>query len=108
MAWVTPIIHSVGDILTASDWNISSGDLAFLGNATGNVIGTSEGTTSSTYTDLATVGPSVTLTTGVNALVEPALRWLQLGRRIGAGVYGVCRLRINHHSTQLYCSYSAL
>ena len=46
MAWATPIIHSVGDILTASDWNISSNDLSFLGDLQTNFIGTNETTTS--------------------------------------------------------------
>ena len=30
MAWTAPVIHSVGDVLTASDWNISSNDLTYL------------------------------------------------------------------------------
>ena len=30
MAWTTPVIHAVGDVLTASDWNISSNDLIYL------------------------------------------------------------------------------
>lgn len=69
MSWGTPIIHSVGDVLTAADWNTSSNDLSFLaGTASANIL-TVETTTSTTYTDLATVGPAVTLTTGANALV---------------------------------------
>lgn len=30
MAWSTPIIHATGDIVTASDWNVSSNDLSYL------------------------------------------------------------------------------
>lgn len=30
MSWVTPILHSVGDVLSAGDWNIGSNDLTFL------------------------------------------------------------------------------
>lgn len=69
MAWTTPIIHSVGDILTASDWNITSNDLSFLGSTAGSTVLTNEATSSTSYTDLATVGPSVTVTTGGNAIV---------------------------------------
>lgn len=69
MAWVTPIIHSVGDILTASDWNISSNDLSFLGGAVGGAVASSETTASTSYTNLATVGPTATVTTGANAIV---------------------------------------
>ena len=69
MAWATPIIHAVGDILTASDWNITSNDLSFLGDLQTAFVGTTESTTSSTFTNLATVGPSVTLVTGSGAIV---------------------------------------
>jgi hypothetical protein len=69
MAWATPIIHAVGDILTASDWNISSNDLSFLAGTTSASVVTSQGTASTSYVDLATVGPAVTVTTGANALV---------------------------------------
>lgn len=30
MSWATPILHSVGDVLTASDWNLTSNDLSYL------------------------------------------------------------------------------
>lgn len=32
--WTTPPLHAVGDVLTASDWNIASNDLTFLYNRT--------------------------------------------------------------------------
>lgn len=30
MSWSAPVIHSTGDVVTASDWNIDSNDLTFL------------------------------------------------------------------------------
>ena len=69
MAWTTPVIHSVGDVLTASDWNISSNDLSFLSGSDGVVVDTNETTSSASYADLATTGPAVTVTTGANAIV---------------------------------------
>ena len=68
MAWSTPITHAVGDILTTTDWNISSIHLTFLGGAACATVTASQTTTSTSYTDLATVGPAVTLTTGANAV----------------------------------------
>ena len=35
MAWTTPVTHAVGDILTASDWNIDTNDLLTLEEAVG-------------------------------------------------------------------------
>lgn len=69
MAWSAPIVHSVGDILTASDWNISSNDISFLGGTAAAEITTTQTTTTTAYVDLATIGPAVTVTTGANALV---------------------------------------
>jgi hypothetical protein len=63
------VIHAVGDILTASDWNIGSNDLLFLAGAAGTTVATSQSTASTSFTDLATVGPAVTVTTGANAIV---------------------------------------
>ena len=54
MAWVTPVIHAVGDILTASDWNIGSNDQTFLSGSVGNAVLTSQSSASGSYTDLAT------------------------------------------------------
>lgn len=34
MSWATPILHAVGDVLSSSDWNITSNDLTFLYNRT--------------------------------------------------------------------------
>lgn len=69
MAWTTPILHSVGDVLTASDWNITSNDVSFLAGTASAFVATSQTTASTSYTDLATVGPAVTVTTGAHALV---------------------------------------
>lgn len=82
MAWSTPVVHSVGDILTASDWNISSNDLTFLAGAAGATVATSQTTTSTSYTNLATVGPAVTVTTGANAIV---ILTCQAGNTTAAG-----------------------
>ena len=30
MSWSTPVTHAVGDVLTASDWNIDTSDLEYL------------------------------------------------------------------------------
>ena len=44
-------------------------NLAFLGGTTGANVLTAESTTSTTFTDLATVGPTVTVTTQTTAIV---------------------------------------
>jgi hypothetical protein len=69
VAWATPVTHSVGDVLTASDWNISSNDISFLAGTATATVNTSETTTSTSYADLTTPGPTVSVTTGANALV---------------------------------------
>lgn len=91
MAWVTPPTFVAGNVLTAAQLNILSGDLnetapgkataagqIFVSTAAnavaartmghGNVSGAAQGTTSLSYVDLTTVGPSVTITTGATAL----------------------------------------
>lgn len=93
MAWTTPLTAVTNTALTAAQWNLSVRDnlnetapaKATAGNrifvTTGpntiaerrivdNVVETSETTTSTTYDDLATVGPQVSsLTTGSKAFV---------------------------------------
>lgn len=92
MVWISPITFADGSVLTAAQLNTflrddmletdigraaSSGayfvtksanliEPRFLQNAN---VGAFESTQSTEYTDLATVGPSVTLTTGSNAIV---------------------------------------
>jgi len=70
MAWTTPMTFTVGQILTAAQLNANlSANLNYLRSNATNVVGTSESTASATFVDLATVGPSVTATTDVQAMV---------------------------------------
>lgn len=65
-------MFSVGQVLTAALQNQLSNDLSDLDSRTqpkGATVATSQTTTSTTYTDLATVGPATTLTTGTAAMV---------------------------------------
>lgn len=67
MAWVTPRTWVVGEIGTAAKMNEISAALIDLDrrtSPTGAVVATSQTTTSTSYTDLATVGPAVTVTIG--------------------------------------------
>jgi hypothetical protein len=57
--------YVAGNVLTAAQLNGSFDSFKF----TSAIVATSQTTTSGTFTDLATVGPSVTLTTGTTALV---------------------------------------
>lgn len=55
---------------TASRWMVSTGANAIAQRAiTSHVVATSQTTTSTSYTDLTTVGPTCTVTTGARALV---------------------------------------
>jgi hypothetical protein len=69
VSWTAPPTFVSGAVLTAAQMNILGGDLSFLGAASGTSVLTTQSTTSLTYTNLATAGPAVTLTTGANALV---------------------------------------
>ncbi|WP_326564563.1 hypothetical protein [Micromonospora peucetia] len=92
MAWSTPLTAVSNSALTAAQWNASVRDNLLmtapaLATAAGRIfvttglnalaeravgsatINTQETTTSGSYTDLATVGPTVTLTTGTNVIV---------------------------------------
>lgn len=62
---------SIGDGLTieAADIQAIKDDVDVLVSSTMSSVATNESTTSTSYTDLATSGPSVTLTTGSVALV---------------------------------------
>lgn len=100
MAWSAPMTAVAGGVVLAADFNqyVRDNLLATEAAAAANVGGffvstgsnavtervfttatvdTNETTTSTTYTDLATVGPAVTVTTGTKALVIS-------GGRIGA------------------------
>lgn len=69
MAWSSPATAVAGTVATAAFWNTNSRDnLNALLTYSAEVL-TSQTTTSTSYTDLATAGPAVTLTTGTKALV---------------------------------------
>lgn len=72
MAWSNPQSHiwATGEIVTAANMNTYiTNNLSFLGGTSGAVVATSQTTTSTTYTDLATSGPAVTVTTQTTAVV---------------------------------------
>jgi hypothetical protein len=85
MSWTVPPTYPVGSLLTSTLMNRISGNLADLDArsrpSSGGVL-TSETTTSTSYADLATVGPFVTLVTGVAAMVVLSA----LVQTTGAGV----------------------
>lgn len=67
MAWVTPRTWVVGEVATAAKMNEISSALTDLDRRTapvGGVVATSQTTTATSYTDLATAGPAVTVTIG--------------------------------------------
>ena len=99
MAWTTPMTAVAGTGLTAAQWNASVRDnllevapakatgsawpTHFTANGANAIaereirdetVTTQETTTSTSFTDLATTGPAVTLTTGDFALTFPASR----------------------------------
>lgn len=72
MSWTNPAnhIYATGEVVTASTMNTYiEANLAFLGNQASAAVATQQGTASNSYTDLATVGPSVTITTMTTAIV---------------------------------------
>lgn len=101
MAWSTPLTAISNSTLTASQWNLSVRDnlletavakataagqifVSTAANAlaarvpTGTAVNVSESTTSTTYTDLTTPGPTVSgLTTGTQALVVVSAKMQQ-------------------------------
>lgn len=92
MAWTAPMTAVANDIFTAAQFNthirdnlletapakaanaggyfVTSGTNSIVERVVGaNEVDTSETTTSTSFTDLATAGPAVTVTTGTKALV---------------------------------------
>lgn len=60
---------TTGDLISAADWN------ALIGGGTSDYVATSESTSSGTYVNLTTTGPSITaLATGTQALVGVSCR----------------------------------
>lgn len=72
MSWSAPPTVTVGSAATSTFANLLGADLTDLDSRTNLVTAsvlTSQTTTSTTYTDLGTTGPAVTLTTGTSAVV---------------------------------------
>lgn len=70
MAWTGFPTWVVGQVSTASDWNTYvAANMAFLAGVAANQVATQQSSASTSYTDLSTVGPAVTLVTGANAIV---------------------------------------
>lgn len=90
MAWTTPPVWVVGAVLTAAQMNTyvtdDLNDLHRRTNPSTQTVATSQTTTSGTFTDLATAGPAVTVTTGTMALV--ALRCQMSNSGASASVMG--------------------
>lgn len=107
MAWTSPMTAVANTALTAAQWNTHVRDnlletapgkasaagqtfVATAANAiaarvpTGATVITSQATTSTSYTDLTTVGPSVTVTTGTKAIVCMSTTLLNSGTSFGS------------------------
>ena len=70
MAWTAPKTWAVGDVLTASDLNTYNRDNLTALQPQQATVSTQQTTTATSYPDLGTVGPAVTLTTGTSVLVD--------------------------------------
>ena len=70
ISWTTPKTWAVGDVLTAADMNTYNRDNLTALQPQAATVSTSPSTASTSYTDLGTVGPAVTLTTGSSVLVD--------------------------------------
>lgn len=77
MAWTAPRTWVTGEVVTAAQLNTHLRDNIFdLDRRTSpiqSIITTGQGTTSAAYTDMATVGPAVTVTVGTTGKVLVAL-----------------------------------
>ena len=75
MAWNAPATATVGQLVTASFWNAQIRDNFLALNvapAQSATVAAAQTTTSTSYTDLTTAGPSVTLETGATVWVALA------------------------------------
>lgn len=71
MAWVTPRTWVTGELVTAAHLNQDIRDnIGFLAGSQGARVETAQGTASTSYVDLTTPGPAVTVTTGTKAFVH--------------------------------------
>lgn len=112
MAWSTPLTAVTNAVLTAAQWNASVRDNLletaaakattasrhFVATGANTLaereflfqaIDTSQTTTSTSYVDLATPGPTVTLTTGPKALVLINARVSNSGTGASVASYGI-------------------
>jgi len=70
MAWAATTTFTTGQVVTAAQMNVISGDLDALNTRiSSNTVATSETRANGAYGDLTTSGPAVTITTGTFALV---------------------------------------
>jgi len=71
MAWSATTTFTTGQVVTAAQMNVISGDLDALNTRPNNSssVATSETRANAAYGDLATSGPAVTVTTGTFAIV---------------------------------------
>lgn len=69
MSWTAPRTFVTGEVETAAIFNTHLRDNMIALQPVAASIATLQTTASTTYTDLATTGPAVTLTTGTSALV---------------------------------------
>lgn len=70
MSWTTPRTWVTGELVTASIMNTHVRDNLGALQPQSAQVSTSETSTSTSYTNLATSGPAVTLTTGTQALLS--------------------------------------
>jgi hypothetical protein len=83
MSLVTFVASTVLEAQQLNDSFAAVNIIKGVGSATVN---TSQGTSSTSYTDLSTVGPTVTITTGTTALVTVSATLLQNGLDVGGFV----------------------
>lgn len=73
MSWNAPATTTVGQVVTAAFWNQQVRDnmldLDARTNASSQAVAANESRTSTTFGDLTTVGPAITMQTGSNALI---------------------------------------
>jgi hypothetical protein len=67
--WTAPPTWTADEEVTSAEMQILSDDLVALASIGANQVGATQTTASTSFTDLATVGPTVSLLTGANALV---------------------------------------
>lgn len=73
MSWTTPRTWTATEVVTAAEMNThirdNLNDLNIRSTLVSATVSTSESTASTTFTDLATVGPAVTTTVGTSGLI---------------------------------------